>query len=157
MKQEKSCGCIVLDKRTVLLIKHNSGHWDFPKGHMEEGETEVETAIREVKEETGIVVDVRKKHRYSITYMPKSDVEKEVIFFLAKKKKGEETPQMEEVQKVEWVTWEEAFQRLTFESAKELLRKAIHDNQEIWDIYDENRKKTGKTCIRDKEPLEEGE
>ena len=70
MKQEKSCGCIVLDKRTVLLIKHNSGHWDFPKGHVEGEESEVETAIREVKEETGldakairlIAVQDRNKH-----------------------------------------------------------------------------------------------
>jgi len=157
MKQEKSCGCIVLDKRMVLLVKHNSGHWDFPKGHVEEGESEVETAIREVKEETGVDVEVRKRHRYSISYMPKSDVEKEVVFFLAKKKKGVELPQIEEVQKVEWVTWEEAFQRITFETSKELLRKAIHDNQEIWDIYDKNKMKTGKTCIRDKDELQEGE
>ena len=57
MKQEKSCGCIVLDKRTVLLIKHNSGHWDFPKGHVEGEESEVETAIREVKEETGLDIE----------------------------------------------------------------------------------------------------
>ena len=157
MKQEKSCGCIVLDKRTVLLIKHNSGHWDFPKGHVEGEESEVETAIREVKEETGLDVHVQKKHRYATRYMPKSDVEKEVVFFLAKKKKGIELPQMEEVEKVEWVTWEEAFEKITFDSSKELLRQAIHDYQEIWDIYNEKRERTGRTCIRGKEELEEGE
>ena len=112
MKQEKSCGCIVLDKRTVLLIKHNSGHWDFPKGHVEGEESEVETAIREVKEETGLDVHVQKKHRYATRYMPKSDVEKEVVFFLAKKKKGIELPQMEEVEKVEWVTWKKPLKKL---------------------------------------------
>ena len=57
MKQEKSCGCIILnEKNEVLLIHHNAGHWDFPKGHVEEGETEVQTAIREVKEETGLTL-----------------------------------------------------------------------------------------------------
>lgn len=157
MKEEKSCGCIILDKNCVLLVKHNSGHWDFPKGHVEEGETEEQTAIREVKEETGIDVEVRKKHRYTIQYMPKSDVKKEVVFFLAKKKKGIEMPQVEEVEKVEWVAINEALQRITFENSKEILQKAIHDNQEIWDVYDERRQKTGKACIRNKEPLLEGE
>ena len=52
MKKEKSCGCIIIKDDEVLLIKHNKGHWDFPKGHMEEGETEKQTAVREVKEET---------------------------------------------------------------------------------------------------------
>ena len=58
---EKSCGAIVYRRHhgnlEILLIKHvNSGHWSFPKGHVEEGETEVETATREIKEETGIEV-----------------------------------------------------------------------------------------------------
>lgn len=61
MLNEKSCGALVYRKyhgnTEILLIKHlNSGHWSFPKGHVEEGETEVETAIREIKEETGIDV-----------------------------------------------------------------------------------------------------
>ena len=58
MKFEKSCGCIVLNNEQVLLVKHNKGHWDFPKGHVEEGETEKQTALREVKEETNIDVQI---------------------------------------------------------------------------------------------------
>ena len=61
MTLEKSCGAIVFRKFhgnvEILLIKHaNGGHWSFPKGHVEEGETEVETATREIFEETGISV-----------------------------------------------------------------------------------------------------
>ena len=59
MKTEKSCGAVVLRKNQgrlqVLLIKHiNGGHWAFPKGHVERGETEEQTALREIKEETGL-------------------------------------------------------------------------------------------------------
>ena len=61
MTFEKSCGAIVYRKHhgntEILLIKHiNSGHWSFPKGHMEQGESETETALREIKEETGLDV-----------------------------------------------------------------------------------------------------
>ena len=66
MLHEKSCGAIVYRKYhgnlEILLIKHvNSGHWSFPKGHVEAGETEVETALREIKEETGIDVIIAPK------------------------------------------------------------------------------------------------
>ena len=61
MTYEKSCGGIVYRKfhgnTEILLIKHiKSGYWSFPKGHVENGETEEETAKREIKEETGIDV-----------------------------------------------------------------------------------------------------
>ena len=56
MKYEKSCGCLVVNQGKVLMIQHNEGHWDFPKGHMEVGESEEDTALREVKEETNINV-----------------------------------------------------------------------------------------------------
>ena len=55
MLEEKSCGAIVYNNEgKVLIVQHNAGHWDFPKGHVENNETEVETAVREVKEETNI-------------------------------------------------------------------------------------------------------
>ena len=58
MKQEKSCGAIILRKQNktieTLLVKHTKGHWAFAKGHVEENETEEETALREIKEETGL-------------------------------------------------------------------------------------------------------
>ena len=52
MKREKSCGALVYrvtpnGQKELLFIKHRHGtHWSFPKGHMEEGETEVQTALR---------------------------------------------------------------------------------------------------------------
>ena len=61
---EKSCGAIIIHKTNkdnykVLLVKnHNGRYWSFPKGHVEKGETEEETAIREIKEETGLDVEI---------------------------------------------------------------------------------------------------
>ncbi|MBQ6593527.1 NUDIX domain-containing protein [Candidatus Saccharibacteria bacterium] len=62
MKTEKSCGCIILKDNQVLLIgaKDDGGKlfWSFPKGHQENDETDIETAIRETKEETGLDVEI---------------------------------------------------------------------------------------------------
>ena len=94
MLHEKSCGAIVYRKyhgnTEILLIKHiNSGHWSFPKGHVEKGETEVETARREIMEETSIDVIIDPTFRETVTYSPKKDTVKVVVYFLAKAKNVE--------------------------------------------------------------------
>ena len=61
MKFEKCCGCIILNEGKLLLVKHNVGHWGFPKGHMEKDEIEIQTAIREVKEETNVDVKIQEE------------------------------------------------------------------------------------------------
>ena len=128
MKQEKSCGCIVINnKNEVLLIHHNAGHWDFPKGHVEEGETEVETAIREVKEETNVDVEVNEKYRYTTKYSPKEDVIKEVVYFLAKNISNNKEAQLEEVSEVKWIKLEDAIEKITYNNSKEILVKLKED------------------------------
>jgi len=128
MKQEKSCGCIVINnKNEVLLIHHNGGHWDFPKGHVEDGETEIETAKREVKEETNIDVEINEKFRYTIKYSPKQDVIKEVVYFLAKNINDSKKAQIEEVSEVNWFSYEEAIEKITYDNARYLLKKAKED------------------------------
>lgn len=87
MFHEKSCGAIVYRKFhgniEILLIKHvNSGHWSFPKGHIEIGETEYQTALREIKEETGIDVLIDTSFREIVSYSPKKDTNKVVVYFL---------------------------------------------------------------------------
>lgn len=91
MQHEKSCGAIVYRKShgntEILLIKHiNSGHWSFPKGHMENGETEIETAIREIKEETSVNVMIDPTFRETVSYFPKRDTQKTVVYFIARAK-----------------------------------------------------------------------
>ena len=131
MKQEKSCGCIILnDKNEVLLIHHNAGHWDFPKGHVEEGETEIETAIREVKEETNIDVEVDEEYRYSTKYSPKEDVIKEVIYFLARNISDNKQAQLEEVSEVNWFNVEEAIDKITYDSSRKILMQLKKDLEE---------------------------
>ena len=89
MNYEKSCGCIIIHKNKVLLVQHNAGHWDFPKGHIKENETEIQTAIREVKEETNIDAIVQENKRYVSQYYPKEDTLNKLSSFLllAKKQK----------------------------------------------------------------------
>ena len=122
MKQEKSCGCIVMnEKNEILLVHHNDGHWDLPEGHMEAGETEVDTAIREVKEETNIDVEVNEKYRYTTKYSPKETVMKEVVYFLAKNTSNSKKPQLEEVSEVKWYKFDEAIETITYNNSKEIL------------------------------------
>lgn len=128
MKKEKSCGCIILnDKNEILLVLQTAGHWGLPKGHVEEGETEEQTAIREVKEETNVDVIVNTNLRYSMVYSPKEDVEKEVVYFIAKNTSNDCKPQLEEVQEMKWLDIDNAIDTITYENSKDLLRKVKKD------------------------------
>ncbi len=128
MQKEKSCGAIIYNKENkVLVVKHNAGHWDFPKGHMEAGEDEYQTAIREVKEETNIDIELIKECRYEIHYNPKEGVDKTVVFFLAHNKSSNLSKQDCEIANIGWFEYKEAMDILTYDIAKELLNKSYSD------------------------------
>lgn len=129
MLHEKSCGGIVYRKyhgnTEILLIKHiGSGHWSFPKGHVEAGETEPETAIREIKEETGIDVMLDPTFRELVTYSPKKDTQKVVVYFIAKAKPGMLVPQENEVAEVRWVEITRAAELLVYDNDRCIVGKA---------------------------------
>lgn len=129
MLNEKSCGALVYRKyhgnTEILLIKHiNSGHWSFPKGHVEAGETEIETAIREIKEETGIDVIIDQSFRETVTYSPRRDTHKEVVYFIAKAKNTDYTPQEDEIADIKWVEIGRAGTVLAYENDKSIVNKA---------------------------------
>ncbi len=129
MVNEKSCGAIVYRKHhgntEILLIKHiNSGHWSFPKGHVEENETEVETAAREIKEETGIDVIIDPTFRETVSYSPKKDTQKVVVYFIAKAKNFDFVPQEEEIADIKWVEIGHALTILTYENDRSIVNKA---------------------------------
>ncbi len=130
MKYEKSCGAVVFDGEKVLVVKHRAGHVDFPKGHVEKKESEEETAIREVKEETNIDIKII-GCRNTVHYSPIEGVWKEVAFFAADKIAGEISPQLEEVSMVRWVPVNEVEQILTYDTARELFRKIVKEKGEM--------------------------
>lgn len=127
MRKEKSCGSLVFNDDKILIVKHNLGHWDFPKGHVENNETEEETAIREVKEETNIDIEVDSRYRYVITYSPKKGVIKDVVYFLGKATSFNCKNQEEEIELVEFVPISEALEKLTYDNAREVLQKLLND------------------------------
>ncbi|MCI5910311.1 MAG: NUDIX domain-containing protein [Oscillospiraceae bacterium] len=129
MQYEKSCGAVVYRKyhgnTEILLIKHvNSGHWSFPKGHVEAGETEVETAKREIMEETSIEALIDSTFRETVSYSPKKDVQKEVVYFIAKAKNTNFVLQKSEVSEAKWVDINYAYNILTYDNDKNIVNKA---------------------------------
>lgn len=130
MKKEKSCGAVVYRKgetgMEVLLIKHkNGGHWAFPKGHVEKKETESETALREIKEETGLKVELDTGFREMVTYSPKPGVMKDVIYFAAQAKKDHARPQPEEVLEICWKAPQEALELVTYATDRQVLQAFV--------------------------------
>ena len=129
MKKEKSCGNIVFKKENgvlkVLLIHHNLGHYGMPKGHVELGETEEETALREVFEETGISSYIIDGFSEVITYSPKENVIKDVIYFVGETNDFETTPQISEVSEAFFTETSKAVELVTHEEEKKVLEKAI--------------------------------
>lgn len=129
MQYEKSCGAVVYRKHhgniELLLIKNaNGGHWSFPKGHVEDGETEEQTAAREIMEETNIEVLLDTSFREVITYAPKRDVTKDVVYFLAKAITYDYIPQIEEISKIKWVEINNAQQILSYDNDRQIVAKA---------------------------------
>ncbi len=127
MRKEKSCGALVVrcgeHEPEILLIKHNGGHWAFPKGHVEGNETEEETALREVKEETGLEVKLDTRYREMVTFSPAPRTMKDVVYFAATVVGGVETPQLSEVSDVRWVPFSKAERFITFENDRHLFHK----------------------------------
>ena len=130
MLNEKSCGAVVYANNSevkYLLLRYEAGHWDFVKGNVEEGESEKETALRELKEETGID-DARLVggFREKISYFYKrqgATVYKEVVFFLTEAKNTNVRLSFEHVA-FDWLTYEEAMRKLTFKNARDVLQRA---------------------------------
>ena len=125
--REKSCGAIVFKDDSVLIIEQFQGFFSFPKGHVEKGETEEETAIREVKEETNIDIELISKKKYTISYKIGRMKTKKVVFFAAKAISDDLKNQENEIISCEWVNKDKVLDKLTYDNVKEVYKKIIKD------------------------------
>ena len=130
-KREYSAGIVLFTEnggfRKYLLLHYPSGHFDFPKGHLENNETEIQAAIRELEEETGItnseiIHGYLEKIQYQFRHQGKI-IEKEVTFFLGKTDIEVVTISHEHQASV-WLPYNETHKQLTFQNAKTLLENA---------------------------------
>jgi 8-oxo-dGTP pyrophosphatase MutT (NUDIX family) len=131
MIYERSAGILIYrqlkEGREYLLLHYPGGHFDFPKGHIEKDESDRVTALRELKEETGIEQIVWiEGYREKIHYIYRRGSEmmsKDVIFFLARTRQKKVRISFEHQASL-WLPYNEAYQKLTFRNAKDLLKKA---------------------------------
>ncbi len=126
---EKSCGALIFYRNKqgvrVLLVKnHNGRYWSFPKGHMELNETEEETAVREIKEETNLDVKIIDGFREVSDYCPFGNIKKRVVFFLAQAFTDDVVDQPEEIDSHIWVDIQQARKNCTYENDLRVIDKA---------------------------------
>ncbi len=126
LKYEKSCGAVIYSnkKDRFLIVKMYNGNWGFAKGHIENGETEVETAIREVKEETNVDIEIKNEIRKVVKYIPNNKIFKEVVFFLGETV-GEENIilQEDEIEDYEWCNVAEGMKLITYKVQRDVLNE----------------------------------
>ena len=123
-RKEKSCGIVVFDDDNVLVVRMLDGHYGFPKGHVENNETEEETAIREVKEETNCDVKIITGFREVITYSPKEGVMKDVVYFVGNPITKELLSQEGEISEVKFLPVNEVLDVITYNDERNMFKKA---------------------------------
>lgn len=129
MNYEKSCGTIIIEQDKVLIIgsRDEAGtlYWSFPKGHQENNETDIETALRETREEVGLEVEIVDQVPFVASYfLNEGATRKEVFLFLAKIKSGTVKLQEDEVEVWQWTPLAEAGNLISDRYTK-LWRKVI--------------------------------
>ncbi len=136
MSQEKSVGVLLFTGAApkqvfLLLLRYGAGHWSFAKGHVEQGESEKQTALRELEEETGIgegELEFVDGFRETTQYFFKRDdmtIPKTVVLFLAHAKKKPAVKLSDEHTQFAWLSGKEALERITYESDRQVLRAAL--------------------------------
>ena len=135
---EKSCGAVVFAKDNdgeikFLLVKSGtSNSVGFPKGHVEENETEAETAIREIYEETSLNVVLHSDFKEEYEYKIYGHINKKVVCFLAEFNISDKYKIRDSEILEQWlVPYDKAHELLTFNQAKNILKKAYEKIKNI--------------------------
>lgn len=121
---------VIEDTIFFLLIQHLKGHWGFPKGHAEPGETPIQSATRELIEETGVTEFIicgndPFTEQYQFEQRGRT-VKKTVTYYLARILSNEITIQDDEIQNSRFADYGTAHSLITFEEGKNLL-KNVHE------------------------------
>lgn len=130
MNQEKSCGAVVFTRRNeeilFVIVQEASGTYSFPKGHVEGMETEMQTAAREIQEETGLrpvfLPGFRETDEYDLAEKP--GTRKQVVYFLAEYGSEALNPRQGEIREILLLPYTEAMQQIPYKGAKRVLAAA---------------------------------
>lgn len=130
MRYEKSCGAVVFTRVNgeirYVLAQNPEGYYGFPKGHMEAGETETETALREIREEVGLrprlIPGFRTETEHPLPQKP--GVIKQIVYFLAEYEDQEIIFQKEELLSAPLVSYEKAMELFVFDNNRRILTEA---------------------------------
>lgn len=125
---EKSCGAVIFycdnNHKYFLVEKMLQGHYSLCKGHVEDNETEHETALREIFEETGLRVSFIDGFRETVQYRVQNGNLKTVVYFLALSDGMEVNAQLSEVRDILWLEHDDALKLISYDSDREILTKA---------------------------------
>lgn len=128
MATEITSGAVVYRRHNgkleyLLLESQNKGHfWGFPKGHVEAGENLVETARREIREETSLDLPIDTSFSVKTGYDLPNGNDKEMTLYLAEVTQQHQLQlQVEEIKNAGWFDYQAARERLTYDNLKELL------------------------------------
>ena len=129
---EKSCGAVVFRRDggepRYLLIREQNGFWGFPKGHTEEGESERDTALREIKEETGLNVSLiegfRRVDCHPLAREGYPNTMKQTVYFLGNYADQLITLQEKEIAEAQLIDYASALEALENDSLRQILMEA---------------------------------
>lgn len=125
---ETSCGVVLVNYGAVLLLQYPQGHWDLPKGHVEEDDKDrTTTMLRELTEETGIV-DVTVldgfEERTEYTFRHKGKRKNKEVYWYVAETETMEVELSHEHRGYLWLDWDQALETITHDETRNVVRLA---------------------------------